>query len=61
MLQVLNEMKIRKATGPSEVSLGLIAASVGVEIQLMAEVSKKVLDSFWNASRMVSKNSGSNL
>ena len=44
MLQALNEMKTGKAPGPSEVSLELIAASGGVEIQVMAEIYQKVLD-----------------
>ena len=38
VLQALNEMKKEKAPGPSEVSLQLIAASRGVEIQIMAEI-----------------------
>ena len=36
MLLALNEMKTGKAPGPSEVSLVLITASGGVEIQVMA-------------------------
>ena len=39
-------MKTRKALGPSEVSLELIAASGGEGIQVMAEICKKVLDGF---------------
>ena len=46
VLQALNEMKTRKALGPSDVSLELIAASGGVGIQLMAEICQKVLDGF---------------
>ena len=46
MLQALNEMKTRKAHGPSEVSLELIAASGGVAIQVMAEICQKVEDGF---------------
>ena len=46
MLQALNEMKTRKAPGPSEVSLELIAASRGVGIQVMAEICQYVLDGF---------------
>ena len=38
VLQALNEMKTRKAPGPSEVSLELIAASGLVGIQVMAEI-----------------------
>ena len=38
MLQALNEMKTGKATGPSDVSLELIAASGGVGIQVIAEI-----------------------
>ena len=46
MLQELNEMKTRKAPGPSEVSLELIAASGGVGILVMAEICQKVLEGF---------------
>ena len=46
MLQALNEMKTGKASGPSEVSLELVAASGGVGIQVMAEICRKVLDVF---------------
>ena len=42
VLQALNEMKTGKAPGPSEVSLELIAASGGVESQVMAEISQSV-------------------
>ena len=38
VLQASNEMKTRKAPGPSEVSLELIAASRGIGIQVMAEI-----------------------
>ena len=38
MLQVINEMKTGKASGPSEESQELIAASGGVGIQAMAEI-----------------------
>ena len=44
VLHALNEMKTGKAPGPSEASLELIAASRGVGIQVMAEMS--VLDGF---------------
>ena len=46
MLQVLNEIKIRNAPGPSHVSLQMIAASGEMIIQVMAEVCQKVLDGF---------------
>ena len=45
-LQALNEMKTRKATGPTQLSLELIAISGGVGIQVMAEICQKVLDGF---------------
>ena len=45
VLQVLHEMKTRKAPGPSEVSLELIAAS-GEVVQVMAEIFHRVLDRF---------------
>ena len=38
VLQALNEMKTGKNPGPSEVSLELITASVGVALQVMAEI-----------------------
>ena len=38
VLQAINEMKTGKAPGPSEVSLELIAAREGVEIQVMPEI-----------------------
>ena len=38
MLQALNEMKKGKSHGPLEASLDLIAASWGVEIQVMAKI-----------------------
>ena len=38
VLEALNEMKTGKATGPSQVSLKLIAASGGVGIQVIAEM-----------------------
>ena len=38
MLQTFNEMKTGKSPEPTEVSLVLIAASRGVEIQVMAEI-----------------------
>ena len=41
VLQALNEMKIGKEPGPSDVSMGLIAASKGVGIHVI-----KVLDGF---------------
>ena len=43
MLQALNEMK---RSGPSEVSLKLIAASGGVGIQMMTEICQRVLCGF---------------
>ena len=46
MLQALNEMKTGLATGPSYVSLELIAASGGVGIQVMAEICKRIQDGF---------------
>ena len=45
-LQAINEMKTEKDPGPSEVSLGLIAASGGVRIQVMAEICSNILDGF---------------
>ena len=45
-MQALNEMETGKAPGPSEVSLELIAASGGVEIQVMTEICQIVLDGF---------------
>ena len=41
VLQTLNEMKTRKAPGPSEVSLEVIAASGGEGIQVMAKYVRK--------------------
>ena len=38
VFQAINEMKTRKAPGPSEVSLELIAANGGVGIQVMADI-----------------------
>ena len=46
MLQALKEVRTGKAPGPSEISLELIAASGGVEIQVMVEICQKVLDGF---------------
>ena len=47
VLQALDEMKTgRKETGPSEVSLELVAASGGVGINVMAQICQKVLDIF---------------
>ena len=46
VLQALNERKPEKVTGPSEVSLELIAASGGVGIQVMADICQRVLDEF---------------
>ena len=46
VLQALNEMKTGIDPGLSEVSLELIAASGGVEIQVIAEICQKVLDGF---------------
>ena len=58
MHQALNEMKTGKAPEPSEVSLELIVSNGGVEIQVMAEICKKVQDRFgmpaeWVLSIMV--------
>ena len=39
-------MKTRKAPGPSEVSLELIAASGGVGIEVMAEICQETLHGF---------------
>ena len=44
MLLALNEMKTGKAIDPSEVSLELIAGSVGIGIQVIAEIFQRVLD-----------------
>ena len=44
--QALIELKIGKSPEPSEVSLGLIAASRGVEIGVMAEICQNVLSGF---------------
>ena len=44
MLQALNDMKVGKAPGTSEVSLEFIATSGGVGIQVMAEICQEVLD-----------------
>ena len=54
----LHEMKTRKAPGPSNVSLKLIAASEAVGIQVRAEIYQKVLDGFgmpaeWTVSIVV--------
>ena len=38
MVYVFNEIEAGKANGLSDVSLGLIAASAGVGVQLMAEM-----------------------
>ena len=46
VLTTLNEMETRKTPGPSEVSLELIAASVGKGIPVMAEIFQKILDGF---------------
>ena len=40
----MHEMKTVKAPGLSKASLELIAASVGVRIQVMAEICQRVLD-----------------
>ena len=42
--QALVEMITEKAPGPSQVSLELIAASMGVGIQVMVEICRRVLD-----------------
>ena len=44
VLQALNAMKTGKASGPSEVSLELIAASGCVGFYVMAELCQSVLD-----------------
>ena len=47
VLHALNETKTeKKAPGPSEESLELIAASIGVGVQVMTEICQKVLDEF---------------
>ena len=46
VLQALNEMRTGKAPGPFEVSLDLIAASGGLVIPMIAEISQKVVDRF---------------
>ena len=49
VLQVLNEMKRGKACGPPDVSLDLIAASMRVRIQVIAEICHSPRW-IWNAS-----------
>ena len=44
VIQVLNEIKTRKATGPSDISLELIGAREGVEILVMAEICQSKMD-----------------
>ena len=46
MLQVLIEIETGKTHIPSDVSLKLIAAIWGVEIQVMAKICHRVLDGF---------------
>ena len=46
MLQAMNEIKAGKGPGPSEVSIELIAACLGVGIDEMAEICHRVLDLF---------------
>ena len=46
VLQALSEMKTVKAPGPSEVPLEFIAASGGVDIQMMAEICWSVIDGY---------------
>ena len=46
VLQALTEMNTAKAPGLSQVSLELFAASWGVGIQAMTEISQKVLHEF---------------
>ena len=46
VLQALNEIKTGKSSGPSELSLELIAAIGGNRILVMAEICQKVLDGF---------------
>ena len=60
VLEIINEIKTGKALRPSEASLELIAASGGVGIQVMAEICQSPRW-IWNASRIGSKHSGSNL
>ena len=60
MLQVLNELKTGRTPGHSEVSLELIAVSGAVGIQVMVEICQRPRVN-WNASRMGSQYSGSNL
>ena len=60
VLQALNETKTEKSLGPSDVLLELIVASRGARIQVMPEICHSPRW-IWNASRIGSKNSGSNL
>ena len=58
VLQELNDVKTGKAPGPLEVSLELIAASGGVGIQVMTEISMRVIGGFvmpveWALSKMI--------
>ena len=46
VLQALNKVKTGIAPGSSEVPLELIAASMGVGIQVMIEICQRVLDGF---------------
>ena len=46
VLLALNEIKTGKDPGPSDVPLELVAASMGVGIQVMAEIFHGVLDGF---------------
>ena len=46
MFHALNEMKTGKSSGPSEISLELMAASWRVMIQVMAEIYQRIIDGF---------------
>ena len=46
MVQALNEIRTDNATGPSDVSLGLIAASGDAGIYVKGELCQRVLDGF---------------
>ena len=59
MVQVLSDVKTGRASGPSDVSLELFAASREVGMQAMAEIFQIVLDGFgmpveWDLSILVS-------
>ena len=60
LVQALTEVKTGNASGASEVSLELIAASVGVGIYVLSEICQRAR-CIWHASRIDSKYSYSNL